>query len=228
MTNETVWETLERTGAILRNDHFVYTKGGHGSEYVNKDALFKYPLELSTMCKSIADAFTDKFGITEADVVLGPAVGGALIAQWVAYHLQITTTRTEVLAIYADKEVVIFPGPKTEARFVLNRGYDVVVPGRRVLVVEDILNTGGSVKQVVELARKHGGYVIGVGAICNRGNVRIVDIGEPPTLYSVVAVKMQVHDSSKCPLCAAGIPINTKIGKGADFVAQRGQPKVPV
>lgn len=215
--SDSVWKALEEMGAILRDDHFVYTNGGHGSEYVNKDALFTRPRELSKMCKYIAQNFTDTFGISNADIVLGPAVGGALIVQWVAYHLY-KTTSAEVLAIYADKE---------NGGFVLKRGYDVLVPGKRVLVVEDILNTGGSVKQVVELARTHGGNVIGVGAICNRGNVRIVDIGKPPALTSVVSVNMQVYDARECPFCAEGKPINTKIGKGADFVAKHGQPKIP-
>ncbi len=214
MTEAHVWKALKDMGAILKDDHFVYTKGGHGSEYVNKDALFMHPEQLLSLSRKIAQQFRDPFGETMADVVMGPAVGGALVAQWVAYCL--SNPLRAVHAIYADKE---------GSNFVLKRGYDAIVPGKKVLIVEDILNTGGSVKQVVELARAHGGDVIGVGAICNRGNVRLADIGKPPVLYSVVSVNMTVHDSSQCPLCAAGIPINTRIGKGADFVAKYGQPK---
>lgn len=218
MSERSVWDTLKDMGAILKDDHFVYTKGGHGSEYVNKDALFMYPADFSKLCSMIADEFRDMFGAPLPEVVLGPAVGGALVAQQVAYHLG-ANSRTKPTAIYADKE---------GGGFVLNRGYDSVVPGKKILIVEDILNTGGSVKQVVELARAHGGEVIGVGAICNRGDVRIVDIGKPPKLYSVVAIKMGVWHAEACPFCANGMPINTKIGKGADFVAKHGQPKVPV
>lgn len=217
MSESSVWDTLRDMGAVLKDDHFVYTKGGHGSEYVNKDALFMHPKKLLALCRQIANSFRDSFGESLADVVMGPAVGGALIAQWVTYCLN--DQLKEVQAIYADKE---------GDGFVLKRGYDAIVPGKKVLVVEDILNTGGSVKQVVELARAHGGEVIGVGAICNRGDVHIWDIGKPPMLYSVVATRMTVYDSSRCPLCAEGRPINTKIGKGADFVAKHGQPKVPV
>lgn len=213
MNEDPIWAMLSDMDTIIRDDHFVYTKGGHGSEYVNKDALFMRPLELSRLCKKIADSFKD----SDVDIVLGPAVGGALIAQLVAFHLN-GPFRKPVLAIYADKE---------GSEFVLKRGYDTVVPGKKILVGEDILNTGGTVKQVVELARKHGGDVIGMGAICNRGNVRIADIGKPPILFSVVSVNMQVYDSSQCPLCAQGRPINIKIGKGAEFVAKHGQPKVP-
>lgn len=219
MTQEKVWKTLADMGAILKDDHFVYTKGGHGSEYVNKDALFMHPDKLSGMCRDIAHQFTDDSEMSRADVVLGPVVGGALIAQWVAYHLRRTKHAREVLAIYADK---------VDDGFALKRGYDRVVTGKNILIVEDILNTGGSVKQIVELARTHRGNVIGVGAICNRGDVHVWDIGSPPILYSVVATKMVVHDSSQCPFCAEGRPINTKIGKGAEFVAKHGQPKVPV
>lgn len=217
MSEQSAWDTLRDMGAILKDDHFVYTKGGHGSEYVNKDALFMRPNKLLALCRQIANSYRDRFGESLADVVMGPAVGGALVAQWVAYCLN--DQLKEVRAIYADKE---------GDGFVLKRGYDAIVRGKKVLIVEDILNTGGSVKQVVELARTHGGEVIGVGAICNRGNVRAVDIGKPPKLYSVVSIKMGIWHAEACPFCANGMPINTKIGKGADFVAKHGQPKVPV
>ncbi len=218
MACDNVWKILAETGAILKDDHFVYTKGGHGSEYINKDALFMHPTELARLCQEIANQFTDTFLQSRADVVLGPAVGGALVAQWVAYFLKRATVSHEVLALYADK---------VDDGFVLQRGYDAFMRDKNVLVVEDVLNTGGSVKQVVELARSHGGKVIGVGALCNRGNVRLWDIGDPPILYSLVSVNMTVYDSSQCPLCAQGKPINTKIGKGAKFVAEHGQPKAP-
>lgn len=214
MKEEDVWKLLERSGAILRNDHFVYKKDGHGHEYINKDALFMRPYVLGRLCEQIAL----KFVASKADVVLAPAVGGALIAQWVAYHLHARTIGTEVLALYADKE---------GGGFVLKRGYDAFVPGKNVLVVEDILNTGSSVKQIVELTRELGGNVVGVGAICNRGSVTAEAIGDPPILYSVASVDMQMFDAAACPFCAEGRPINTKIGHGADFVAKHGQPKVP-
>lgn len=212
MSDAAVWSILDEMGAVLKDDHFVYTKGGHGSEYVNKDALFTNPKKLSYLTCKIADAFRG-FGESETDVVLGPAVAGALVAQSVAYHL--SNSVRPVHAVYADKE---------GEGFVLKRGYDAFIPGKRILVVEDVLNTGGSVKQIVELARAHGGEIIGVDALCNRGGVKKWDIGNVPYLYSVVSVDMKVYDADKCPLCAQEIPINTKIGKGKEFVLKHGQP----
>lgn len=214
MNQDRIWRILKEANAILKDDHFVYTKGGHGHEYVNKDALMLMPFELDLLCNEIAEHFR----ASGPAIVLGPAVAGAIISYAVARNLN-APLKPLVSATYADKE---------GDGFVLKRGYDEVIKGKRALVVEDILNTGGSVKQIVELARRHGAEVIGVGAICNRGGVTADMIGDPPELFSVVSVNMQMYPADECPFCKEGRPINTKIGKGADFVAKHGQPKVPV
>jgi orotate phosphoribosyltransferase len=213
MNEERIWRILKEANAILRNDHFVYTKGGHGHEYVNKDALMLMPFELDLLCKEIADHFR-KAGPA---VVLGPAIAGAIISFSVARQLN-TPFKPLVSSTYADKE---------GDGFVLKRGFDAVIAGKHVLVVEDILNTGGSVKQIVELARAHGGNVVGVGAICNRGGVTTEMIANPPELFSVASVSMQMYPADECPFCKEGRPINTKIGKGKEYVEKHGQPKAP-
>jgi orotate phosphoribosyltransferase len=88
-----------------------------------------------------------------------------------------------------------------------------------VLVVEDILTTGGSARLVVEAVAAAGGTVVGVGALCNRGGVSAQQIGAP-VLFSLSTVPMESFAAEECPLCAAGVPVNTRVGKGAAFVAR--------
>ncbi len=91
---------------------------------------------------------------------------------------------------------------------------------KKVLVVEDILTTGGSVKKVVEATRAIGSTVIGVGALCNRGGVTAKELGEVPQLFALINVQLDAWDEKACPLCAKKIPINTEVGKGQEFLAK--------
>ena len=91
----------------------------------------------------------------------------------------------------------------------------------RVLVVEDILTTGGSVKKVIEATRAIGGEVVGLGVLCNRGGITSHDVGDVPKLFALVNVTLESWTEAECPLCAKGIPINTDVGKGRDFLARK-------
>ncbi|MCU0493402.1 MAG: phosphoribosyltransferase [Chloroflexaceae bacterium] len=209
--NETTLAMLARVGAIITNSHVVYTSGRHGSSYVNKDALYPHTAETSAICARIAAHFRES-GVA---VVAGPTVGGVILAQWVAHHLS-TLTGREVLAVYAEEETV-----DGEKRRVFRRGYNELLPGRHVLVVEDILTTGGSARQVVAAVEASGGIVVGVGALCNRGGVSAATLGAPE-LLALAEVPLESWAEEECPLCAAGVPVNTRVGKGAAFLARRG------
>lgn len=206
-----VLATLRRVGALLTDDHLVYTSGRHGSSYVNKDALYPHTAATSAVCALIAE----HFAAAGVEVVAGPTVGGVIMAQWTAHHLGRLTGR-EVLAVYAEEE----PGDGAKRR-AFRRGYDQLIAGRRALVVEDILTTGGSVRLVVEAARAAGGEVVGVGALCNRGAITAEQI-DAPELYCLAEVPLASFEAAACPLCAAGVPVNTRLGKGAAFLAARG------
>jgi orotate phosphoribosyltransferase len=212
MPERDVLATLARVGALITGDHLVYTSGRHGSSYVNKDALYPHTAATSEVCARIAERFAG----AGVEVVAGPTVGGVIMAQWTAHHLSALTGR-EVLAVYAEEEV----GEGGDRRRLFRRGYDALVSGRRVLVVEDILTTGGSVRLVVEAVAAAGGAAVGVGALCNRGAVTAGAIGAPE-LYSLSEVPLESFAAEECPLCAAGVPVNTRVGKGAAFVARRG------
>jgi orotate phosphoribosyltransferase len=201
---------LADVGALITNDHLVYTSGRHGSTYVNKDALYPHTAATSAVCARLAERYV----AAEVAVVAGPTVGGVIMAQWTAHHLSRLLGR-EVLAVYAEEA--------TEggvSRRVFRRGYDALVHGKRVLVVEDILTTGGSARKVIEAVTAAHGVVVGVGALCNRGGIDAADLGAPE-LFALADVPLESWPAEACPLCAAGVPVNTRIGKGAAFVAQK-------
>jgi orotate phosphoribosyltransferase len=210
MTESEVLETLARVGALITGDHIVYTSGRHGSSYVNKDALYPHTMATSAVCAQIAQ----HFAAADIEVVAGPTVGGVIMAQWTAHHLG-AILRREVMAVYAEEEQTDMGKART-----FRRGYDALVAGRRVLVVEDILTTGGSARTVVEAVEKAGGSVVGVAALCNRGGVTAEVLGAPE-LYSLARVPLESWAAEECPLCASDVPVNTRLGKGAAFVATR-------
>lgn len=210
MSEQDVLQILGRIGAIISNSHIVYTSGKHGTAYVDKDRIYPHPKQTSFLCRLIAD----QFGVlgTIPDAVVAPEKGGIILSQWVAHHLSKFFSK-EVLAYYAEKT--------DDGGFVIRRGGAAeMIPGKKVLVVEDVLTTGGSARKVVEVTRAMGGDVIGLGVICNRGGVTRQDVGDPPKLFALVNVKLDAWDEADCPLCAKGVVINTDVGKGREFLAR--------
>ncbi len=151
----------------------------------------------------------------QIDVVVGPVLGGIVLSQWVAYHLNERRTVSETLAVYAEKE-----GDGPGKKFFFGRGYDKHISGKNVLVVEDVLTTGGSARQVIELVREHSGQVIGLSALCNRGNVQPKEVGGVP-VSALIAITLQTYAEEECPFCQQHVPINTIVGKGRAFLAQQ-------
>lgn len=213
LSEQEVLRLLKLHNAVITDSHIVYTSGKHGSAYVNKDALYPHTYSTSDLCFAIAEKAAEHTRAIQ--IVIAPAIGGVILSQWTAFHL---TERLAyaVLGVYAEKD------PEGEG-FVIKRGYDKLVHGKNVLVVEDVLNTGGSVEKVVDAVRRTGGNVVGVGALCNRGNVKKEDIGDPPFLFALANIQMDAWDESECPLCLQGVPINTQVGKGKEFLARQGK-----
>jgi orotate phosphoribosyltransferase len=189
---------LAEAGAIITGSHVVYTSGRHGSAYVNKDAVYPDTARVAELCALLAAAVRDA-GI---EVVCGPAMGGIILAQWTGHHL-------DRPAVYAEKAA--------DGSMVLRRGYDRLVAGRRVLVVEDVLNTGGSLRATVRAVEGAGGTVVAAAALCNRGGVRAADLGVP-RLVTLLELPLDSFDATDCPLCRARVPINTDVGKGREFL----------
>lgn len=193
---------LEKVGALITQSHVVYTSGRHGSCYVNKDAIYPHTGLTEQICQAMAEPFLEE----KIDAVLAPAIGGVLLGHGVARALSRFQSKN-VLSVYAE--------PNPEKSFVIKRGYDHLIRNKKVLVVEDILTTGGSVKKVVEIARQIPCDIIGVSALCNRGNVTSEMLGFVPVLKSLFKVDLDSWEPSQCPLCEKQVPINRSVGKGS-------------
>lgn len=192
---------LSEVNALIKDSHIVYTSGKHGSSYVNKDAIYPYTKLTSELCFEIAKHYEGK----EIDIVVAPAIGAVILCQWVAFHLSELEDRA-VFSVYAEKT-------DNGSDFVIKRGYDLLLKNKNCLVVEDVINTGGSILKVIRKVRELGGNVIGAGALCNRGGVTAHDLDQVPELYSLVNIELEAWDPSQCPLCQQGVPLNTNVGK---------------
>jgi orotate phosphoribosyltransferase len=209
MDEQQVLQILGEVGAVIVDSHIVYTSGRHGTAYVNKDAIYPNTEKISQLCRAIAE----RFASDNVEVVIAPAVGGVILAQWTAYHLGVMNSRL-MFAVYADKS-------EDGDVFVIKRGYEEHIPGSNVLVVEDVLTTGDSAKSVVEATRAIGGNIVGLGVLANRGGVTLQDVGHVPKLVSLVNIELETWDESSCSLCKQNVPINIDVGKGREFLAGR-------
>ena len=174
-----VLQLLRATGAILEG-HFLLTSGLHSGGYVQSAKALQYPQCAETLGRWIAASLHG----TAVDVVISPAIGGIVIGQEVARALR-------VRAIFGEREGGVMT---------LRRGFEVV-PGERVLVVEDVTTTGGSVREIMQVAQERQGQVMGVGAILNRSPGQI-DLGVP--LHALALLQIQNYRPDACPLCQQG------------------------
>jgi orotate phosphoribosyltransferase len=203
---------LRESGALLEHDHFVYISGQHGSGWIDKDAVYPHTERTSALAELIAQ----RVGDGQVEVVCGPATGGLILAQWVAHHLG-------ALAVFGEHGEI----PKDEHHgdgkrpFVIKRGYDRIVAGRRVLVVDDVVNTGFSIRGTIDAVRASGGLVATAASVCNRGALAPQRIGVD-RLIDLTDIKLDSWPREQCPLCREGVPVNTAYAHGADFVAAGG------
>src|SRR3989344_345303 len=204
MNEDQVLRVLQDVGAF-RAGHFAFTSGLHAGTYVNKDAIYPHVNYVSQLCRTMAEKFADD----NIEVVIGPAVGAVILSKWTAHHLSELNQR-EVYGVYADKN--------DTGGFVIRRGYDKIIAGKRVLIVEDLTTTGGSIRKVVEAARSAGAEVVGAVAICNRGGVTKAAAGDPARFGALVTLHLDQWPAEQCELCHNNIPVNTDIGHGARFL----------
>lgn len=209
MTSKEVLEIFRKTGGYITDSHIVYTSGKHGKEYLNKDAIYPHTGEVSKICHEIAFRFS-RDGI---EAVVAPALGGIILSQWTAYHLS-ELTEKEVLGIYTEKT--------PDKNQILTRGYDKLISGKKVLIVEDITTTGGSVQKVKNSVIEAGGNVFAICVLVNRNpkGVNEETMGAP--IVPLAEIEMEAWDELDCPLCKNDIPINRSVGKPKEFLARKG------
>lgn len=179
-----VLETLRASGA-LKEGHFLLSSGKHSNRYVEKFDLLRNPRATSRICEGFAAAFRE----AQVDVVVGPTTGGIILAFEVARQLGVASA-------YAERKS---DGPGREIR----RG-TVFSPGSRVLVVDDILTTGGSVRETLDALEHHPVEVIGVGILVDRSG-GAVEFGVP--MRALATMQIETWVAEDCPLCAQGVPL---------------------
>ena len=175
-------EIFEKSGAILKG-HFLLASGLHSPVYWEKFRVLQFPRFTEQLCGMIASHFRGQ-GV---QIVAGPTTGGVILAHEVARQLGIQS-------IFAEKE-----GDERTFR----RGFSID-PGATVLVVDDVLTTGGSVYEVIAAVEKIGGRVIGVGVLVDRSQQKI-DFGVP--LFRCHRAETITYQPEECPLCAEKIPL---------------------
>jgi len=180
MTPEEAVAILERTGALLHG-HFQLTSGRHSDVYVQKARLLEDPNLTMVFAREIASWFPE--GV---DVVVAPAVGAIALGFAVALVAGARSIFTE----------------RVDGSMQLRRGFDVH-DGERALVVEDVVTTGGSAREVYELVHRRTPSALGVAALVDRSTV---DVGVP--LRAVMRVEATSWDPSGCPLCSRDVPLD--------------------
>jgi orotate phosphoribosyltransferase len=179
-------EIFKKAGAIL-DGHFLLTSGLHSPIYWEKFHVLQHPRYTEQLCGLISKHFAND----NIEIVTGPTTGGIILAHEVGRQLG-------VRSLFAEKE-----GDKRAFR----RGFGVK-KGERVLVVDDILTTGKSLFEVLDLVREQGGLVAGIGVLVNRSEQEH-DFGAP--LFSCLRSKTITYKPENCPLCASGVPL-VKLG----------------
>jgi orotate phosphoribosyltransferase len=173
---------LKRTG-VMREGHFKLTSGRHSDRYMQCARLFERAEDSAEVCAAVAGFFRNA-GVS---LVAGPALGGILMAYEVARALGARN-------LFAERE---------NGKMTLRRGFQTG-PGERALVVEDVVTTGGSVREVMEVLRAAGAEVVGVGSVADRSGGE-VDFGVP--FHALLSMKVESWEAGACPLCARGLPL---------------------
>lgn len=202
-----ITDILTQVGALYLNDHFVGTSGRHLEGYINKDALYPHTNLTSEVC----NLFAEKHKHLPIDVIAGPALGGIILSQWTAHHLSQMTGK-EILSVYTEKK-------NDELQF--TRGYNKLVQGKNVLVVEDLTTTGGSLQKVITEVQKAGGHVTAATVMVNKDPELVNEQTFGVPFSALGEVRINSYEESECLLCQKGVPVNTSVGHGAKFVASK-------
>jgi orotate phosphoribosyltransferase len=183
----TAQQLFEKSGAVL-SGHFLLTSGLHSPVYWEKFQVLQYPEYTQQLCKMIADHFRNQ----NIQLVAGPTTGGVILAYDVARQLG-------VRGIFAEK----VEGSSARA---FRRGFSIS-PGERVLLVDDILTTGGSIQETIAPIKESRGNLVGIGVLVDRSS-RALNFEAP--LFSCVRSETVTYKPEECPLCKSGVPLTKR------------------
>lgn len=179
LNRERVIEIFEKSEVLL-NGHFLLTSGRHSNQYMQCAQLLQYPDYAEEISKGLAEGFKND----KVDIVIGPAMGGIIISYELARQLKVKN-------LFAERE---------NGKMALRRGF-YIPKGARVLVAEDVITTGGSVREVIEIVEEQGGEVVGIAVLVDRSNGTI-DFGTK--LVAALTTEVISYDPAECPLCEEG------------------------
>ena len=188
MTQEEVRALLVQTGAIM-DGHFLLTSGLHSPHYVEKFNVLQHPAYTAQLCAAMAEKFKD----AEIETVVGPVTGGILLAHETGKSLGTRAIFTE----------------RVDGKMTFRRGFSLR-EGERVLIVEDIVTTGGSIKEVIEVVKAAGAVPVAVSMLVDRSGGK-ADFGDVPST-ALLTMDVETYSPDTCPLCAKGVPM-TKRGR---------------
>lgn len=182
MTPEEVLDLYRKSGALLEG-HFLLSSGLHSDRYLQSALVLQSP----RMAERLGAALAGRFREMSPESVIAPALGGILVAHEVARALG-------VRALFAER---------AEGKFMLRRGFSIQA-GERVLVVEDVVTTGVSTRETMEVVRSSGGLVIAAGALVDRSN-GAADLGV--SFQALLTLNVPTYPPEHCPLCRKGTPV---------------------
>ena len=183
MTRDELLDLYRRSGALLEG-HFRLTSGLHSPGYLQCALVLQHPRDAEALGRAIADRTRD----LGATVVLSPALGGVVIGQEVGRGLG-------VRAIFAERQ---------DGTLTLRRGFTLAAADR-VLVIEDVVTTGGSTRETIQVARAAGAQVVGAAAMVDRRSGQARDLGVPFT--ALLEIALPTFESGSCPFCTQGIAV---------------------
>ncbi|NLG53921.1 MAG: orotate phosphoribosyltransferase [Clostridiales bacterium] len=187
ITEKRVTEILKEAGVLLEG-HFLLTSGRHSGTYLQCAKIFQNSKYAGELCAALAESFTAE----RIDVVVGPAMGAVLMAYELSRKLGCKNYFTE----------------RENGRMALRRGFEIK-PGDRILLVEDVITTGGSVMETFELIKSLGGDIIGIASIVDRSGGKA---SFPVPFTSVIKMDVESFDPGDCPICARGAGAPVKPG----------------
>ena len=188
MTAKEVRDLLVKTGAIM-DGHFLLTSGLHSPHYVEKFNVLQHPAYTAQLCAAMAE----KFKGAGIETVVGPVTGGILLAHETGKSLGTRAIFTE----------------RVDGKMTFRRGFSLRA-GERVLIVEDIVTTGGSIKEVIEVVKEAGAVPVAVSMLVDRSGGK-ANFGDVPHT-ALLTMEVETYAPESCPLCAKGIPM-TKRGR---------------
>ena len=179
MTQDEVLDIYRKTGALL-SGHFLLSSGLHSDQYLQSALVLQRPDVATKLCDELAKNFKSM----KIEAVIAPALGGVFVSHETARALG-------VRALFAER---------VNGKLTLRRGF-TISPGERILVVEDVITTGKSTRETIDVVKESGGVAIAAGALVDRSG-GTVDLGVP--YHALVSLRVPTYEQGACPLCRAG------------------------